>query len=261
MRINPLPLALIGVLAAGPAFAATTVPLDFSGQSFDSVTRVITFVDILGDGTADLVMAPIDGPSSFVSGNDSRNEDSLGQLGQVNFAETTDRLTTDFRFTFVETGTSNVLDPGGDVEIGVLDLDFFGRESITLLSPAKVTVADSTLITQDVDPIDNNARFLGASVFDVANSGLSNGSGSLNAAQEQVAISINFGQVSSFDLRFSVLDGTEQNSRNFFLDGEVVFDDTIPDVIFNSIPLPAPALLLLTGFGAIVMLGGARRRA
>ncbi|MGF1501493.1 MAG: hypothetical protein ACFBSD_06725 [Paracoccaceae bacterium] len=255
--IQSLP-AIAVILAASPVLAVS-IPLNFSGQTFDDTTRIITFEDILGDGTTDLRVVPVDGPASFQSGNDARNETSLGQLGQINLDETTVDLTTNFQFSFVEAGTTTLTNPGGRVEIGVLDLDFNQREAVTLLSRARVTASTTTLVTQDVDPIDGNIRFRGADVSDVPNGGLSNGSGTLSEAQENAAISIDFGNVNTFGLRFGVLAGDVLNSRNFFLDGAIVFDDTTPEVIVNNIPLPAPALLLLSGLVAVAAVS--RRRA
>lgn len=69
----------------------------------------------------------------------------------------------------------------------------------------------------------------------------------LTQAQEEHAVAFRFNNVSEFEIGYEVIGGSDNNGCNFFFAGDVIFNDTTPQITnFQAVPFEfSPGLGLL----------------
>lgn len=222
--------------------AASASTLDFSDVTYDAANESFFINEITTN--VDLIVETINGTSQG-SNNVANNQSALSGEGfQINMGVLTPENTADYRFSFVDNnGDAVVLN---DASIGIFDLDFSGREVVTLLSPAAYTLTTDTRVSVGTDA-DGNVEFRGATPDNVPNPG----SLTLTADQQNASLLLSYGDVSSFDLRLTI-DETNGSGRNFLF-GNLTFTEETVTVNPAPVPLPAGGLMLVSAFGLFAL--------
>lgn len=227
------------VFTAVPTFVGA-VPLDFSAGSFDSLTDTLTFTEVAAG--IDMIVAPVPA-STWVSFNEARNGSANDDDGQINVATGT---TAHLEFSFIDTGTG---EPAilNEVNLAFFDLDFAGKEKLTLKTEGLTITRVDTLLDIETEP--GAVTLSGASKVNVPNI---TDSDDLSDEQEQATVLFSLPTLSSFELSFEA-GGIFGDGRNFLFDGDFEFSGPTTILPFPPAPVPLPAagLMLLVGLGCL----------
>jgi len=235
-------------LLAVPASAAT---LDLSNGTFDTANRSWFFNDVTTLGGNDVNLSVTTSPA-LVSFNDTRNQDSNANYLQANLSALAAGNSSVFTFAFLDDANGAVSLP--DVEVGIFDLDFIGREVVRAFNPVSATTTVGTDLTV-------NASVGVIEVIGSATSNVDNPTDftNLTAAQQNAGVTFDFGTVDSFQIEAAVLPGTGSTGRNYFF-GNLTFTEPTTTVI-APVPVPPALALMLLGLGGIFGLRRFKRAA
>jgi hypothetical protein len=248
----------ISVLFSCALLVFDTSPSYGFQMNFSSVTGNLTNGDSNGvgatmrfndvgtvNGTAlDLVITTLD---SYSPVNSTNNKSINTNDGQINIRNTT---ATTFKFSLVAADTDNPF-TASEIDFGLYDIDSStnAQEKVILYSASDYTLPTTTALTKQTF----SDRLELTSPLDQATTKATDSS-TLNQDQEEHAVSFRFKNVSEFQIGYAVSGGSNTVGRNFFFAGDVVFDNTTPQITsFQAVPLEfSPSLgLLLSGGGLL----------
>lgn len=238
------------ILAATPvygfqlSFSSATGNLT-NGDS-NGVGATMRFNDVATDnGTSlDLVITTLD---SYNPVNPGNNGSINSNDGQINIRNTT---ATTFKFSLVEADTNTPF-TASEIDFGLYDIDSStnAQEKVILYSASDYTLSTTTALIKETfgDRLELTSP-LAQPITNPTNSAI------LNQAQEEHAVSFRFNNVSEFQIGYQVIGGSTNVGRNFFFAGDVVFDNTTPQITsFQPVPFEfSPSLgLWLSGGGLL----------
>ena len=245
------------MILMGLATSAQAFQLDFTGMVTGDLTNsnsdnngaTLRFGDVATDGetTLDLVITALD-TYTLVNASNNGQAGSLN-AGQINIARGTSNR---FGFQFVEAGTDTPFS-ASSVEFDFYDIDSNGvsREFVTLSTDATYEVSDPGGL--NITTTDGEVTFTPQALGEVPN--LTNVSNP-TSAQEDVSVSLQFSNISSFELTFGDDDPVAQPfaaGRNVFFTSQLIFSDPTTTENFQPVPFDfSPTLgLLLSGLGIL----------
>jgi hypothetical protein len=167
--------------------------------------------------------------------------------GQINIRNTT---ATTFKFSLVAADTNTPF-TASEIDFGLYDIDSSpnAQEKLILYSASDYTLPTTTALIKQT--FSDRLELTSPLDQPIANP---TDSSTLTQVQEEHAVSFRFKNVSEFQIGYEVIGGNSDNGRNFFFAGDVVFDNTTPQITsFQAVPFEfSPSLgLLLSGGGLL----------
>ncbi len=238
------------ILGATPAYGfqldLSSATGNLTNGDSSGIGATMRFNDVATENgtTLDLVITTLDSYSPANSGNNGKINANDGQINIRNSSATT------FKFSLVAADTNNPF-TASEIDFGLFDIDSSAnaQEKVILYSASNYTLPTTTALTKATfsdrleltsplgQPIDNP-----------------NNSTTLTQEQEKHAVSFRFNNASEFKIGYQVIGGGNTNGRNFFFAGDVVFDDTTPQITsFQTVPFEFSSSLglLLSGGGLL----------
>lgn len=247
--------AALALATAMPMAAqAVTLTLNF-GSSQQPTFGKGTDLEMRFDNAATGVNVSLTAAGTFPSSNASNNGSTNGDL-RINMSRGNSQV-----FTLAvwdaneglgyETALSGTFD--WDLMFYDLDGDDSSRDIVTLMSPATYTVTTTTDLTIDKS-VPGQVKFIGGGAPNVPQV---NGN-TLSQDQADISVSAQVSNLSSLTFMYEATGS--RNARNLVVDGGNLSFGDIPTVSgpVSAVPVPLPAVLLLTGIGALAL--GSRRR-
>jgi len=237
-----------GLLAA-PASAIT---LDLSNGTFDNVNGSWFFDDIatVGGNNVNLSVATVPG---LVTSNESFNEQFDTNYFQSALSSLPAGNASVFNFSFVDDALNAFT--VANVEIGVFDLDYDGREVVRTNDAVSVTVTANTDLT-----VTTGLGFVEVAGADGNTTNPSDFT-SLTAAQQDSGVTFDFGTTDSFSIEAVVVaDAGNAGGRAFYF-GNLSFTSPTTTTSIAPVPVPPAMAMMLLGLGGLVGLRRMKRAA